>query len=152
MINWKKVKHFLPQEWKKDPDKVAPELVYVTDAIRGETIKYRPPKGVMMIIHVAWDFSGHSSKSYHYTGLAVDFHFKDYQEMKHFTYWEQFILLSSFRELGGIGFYPDWKHPGWHIDLRNRNPRLLWSRINGKYRYGIDAILRGIELAMIKRR
>lgn len=143
-VNWKDIKYFKKEEWVKDPNKVASELVYVLDDIREETIKLRPPKGVPIVIHVAWDDSGHAPKSYHYTGLAVDFHFKKLDKNP-LTYIEQFLLLSSYRQIGGLGFYPDWAHPGWHADLRIRNPRLLWTRIMGNYEYGIDAMLKGLK-------
>jgi len=141
MVDWSKVKHFSPTEWRKDPTKVSSELVYAADEVRDIAGKYYP--GVKFIIHVAWDDGGHSPKSYHYTGLAVDFHFSVPDNVT-FPYSEQFALLSSMRVFGGIGFYPFWNHPGWHIDLRDRKPTLYWTRIHGKYIYTLPDVIKTI--------
>jgi len=136
MVDWDKIRHFDPEEWGKDPHRVAPALVYTLDEIRHQA-------GVKIIIHVAWDDGGHSQKSYHYTGLAVDWHFDD----PDFPILEQFALISSFPDIGGIGFYPGWKpYPGWHTDLRVVVPRLLWTRRGGKYFYGSREIVRAMTM------
>ena len=135
---WEQVKHFSPTEWRKDWTKVDPNLILTLDKIRDVVGQLYP--GTKILIHVAWEDSGHSPKSYHYTGLAVDFHF-DVPKNVDFNYLKQFMLLNSFREFGGIGFYPHWNHPGWHVDLRDRKPALYWFRDkDGKYHYGLDAI------------
>ena len=125
--NWNEIKHFRREEFKKDPDKISPQLVKLMDGIREVS-------GFPIVIHVAWDDSGHAPNSYHYKGLAVDFHWV--ASLDRFPYLEQFLLLSQFREIGGIGFYPHWNHPGWHIDLRPSTYRMLWFRdAKGKYHY-----------------
>lgn len=135
-MDWTQIKYFRPEEWQKDPERVSPTLVKVLDEIRRVSL-------FPIVIHVAWDWAGHSPKSFHYSGLAVDFHWA--VDPKEFSYGEQFMLLSSFRELGGIGFYPYWNNPGWHVDLRDRNPRLLWYRDeNGNYVYGYKEIIKAL--------
>ena len=131
---WGKVKFFRKKEFKKDPDKVVPTLVFLMD-------KIRQASGWPIIIHVAWDDSGHSPHSYHYKGMAVDFHWK--ADLQKFSYIEQFALLSQFRQIGAIGFYPFWSHPGWHIDVRSGDQRILWYRDQKeKYHYGLDELLK----------
>lgn len=131
---WEKVKHFKREEFKKDPDKVIPSLVFLMDEIREAS-------GFPIIIHVAWDDSGHTPKSLHYKGMAVDFHWK--ADLNKFSYLEQFCLLSQFRKIGAIGFYPFWNNPGWHIDIRSNLVRTVWYRDeNGVYRYGINNLTR----------
>lgn len=145
-LNWTQIKNFKKEEWKKDPSKTHPTLILTLDQIREKTKEILPPLGAPIIIHVAWDNSGHSPNSYHYKGMAVDFHFKQ----NTLTYLEQLTLLLSFNQLGAIGFYPTWNNPGWHIDIRTKNPKILWSRINNKYHYGIKGILKGINLLLKK--
>lgn len=124
-MDWSTVKHFKPEEWGKDPENVHPLLVHILDEVREES-------GVPISIHVAWDDSGHSTKSYHYRSpsLAVDFSFKDGT----IPYDEQLQLLLLYKEIGAIGFYPEWRRKGFHIDLRS-GQRLFWVQLNGRYNY-----------------
>jgi hypothetical protein len=34
-------------------------------------------------------------------------------------------------EICGLGIYPDWAHPGFHLDLRGYKAR--WGRVEGSY-------------------
>lgn len=134
---WENINYFDKEEWKKDPSKASRLLVYETDKLRGRVV--RP-----CYIHVCWDDSGHSANSYHYTGQAVDIHFQESHhsntKSKEDLFTELLCILQS-NNINGIGFYPDWEpRPGWHIDVRNREEKLLWARIEGKYVYGVDAI------------
>jgi len=136
-IIWSHVKYFKRDEWKKNPDKVSAKLIYTLDLIR-ET------SGWPIIVHVAWDDSGHSPHSLHYHGMAVDFHFQT--DLKKFPFIDQFNVISLFRGIGGIGFYPYWNHPGWHIDLRDGEQRLIWYRDKkGKYIYDPYKVLQVIK-------
>jgi len=90
-----------------------------------------------MVIHNAYATSGHSRDSYHYEGMATDFHFKtdaSLQEQVIKLGWALLDLrLSKFM---GIGIYPNWSNPGFHIDSRGIKQR--WVRVNGEYVYGMD--------------
>ncbi len=134
---WKQLNHFEKWEWVKDPDKVSRLLAFSTDGIRDRL-------GRACYIHVCWDNSGHSDNSYHYTGQAVDLHFSPPEDPNVVnSHLEEFAVIMSFKEIGGVGFYPEWgPRPGWHIDTRNRDVKLLWTRVGGKYYYGIDTILK----------
>ncbi len=137
MTDWSKVQYMPRHEWRKDPDRVAPQLVYSTDRIRGVL-------GVAYIIHVAWDDAGHEDQSLHYgdTAKAQDGHFVDQGQ----SHWEELLAILSDPNIGGIGFYPEWSpRPGWHMDIRQDIPRLFWARVNGEYRYGIKAIYEAIK-------
>lgn len=115
-------KHFPKNEWVKDPSKVSQILMNCLEQIRIKT-------DTIMIIHVAWDDGGHATNSYHYKGMAVDFHFKG-----DITKLEQLEAIIAIPELNGIGFYPEWEHPGWHVDIRRAN-RLFWVQKKGIYHY-----------------
>ena len=124
------MKYFKESEWVKDPAKVNPKLKNIIDELRGSL-------GVPAIIHVAWSDSGHSANSYHYKGLAVDIHFKN-SELG-----VQLAHILSFPEINGIGFYPWWNNPGWHLDLRQK--RTYWySPKYNKYVYGKNSLFKGI--------
>ena len=120
-VNWEKLKYFSRKEFGPEPEKVAPELVLLLERIR-EVAK------TAIHIHCTWADGGHSTKSYHYTGLACDFHFAS------LTPRSQYCLLREFREIGGLGFYPTWNNVGWHVDLRDGF--LQWVCRNGVYQYG----------------
>ena len=115
--DWQKIKHFAAAEFPKNPDAMVLETVLAMDHLReisGESIS----------IHVGWENDGHSTNSYHYKGLAVDFHFSTHKDFA-----QQLAWIEAVPEFGGIGFYPDWKpHAGWHIDLRPKanGARLYW--------------------------
>lgn len=116
------LRYFKPSEWPKDPSKVDPRLCYALDAVREAA-------GAPISIHVAWDKGGHAANSFHYRGLAVDFHFLGPIPPVH-----QLNAILPVPEIMGIGRYPSWAHPGWHVDLRP-SPRLFWVEQDGRYVY-----------------
>lgn len=135
-MNWSDVRYFRAEEWGQDPDKVQPALVHALDQVRNLV-------GVPIVIHEAWARSGHAPKSLHKTtpARAVDFHF-----LGDLPPVAQFAALSSFALFGGIGWYPHWKNPGWHVDTRSASPRTLWfQEDNGLYRYGVFALAKELE-------
>ena len=119
-MNWL-CKHFSPEEFGPRPDRVAAELFVLMDKIRAAA-------GCGIVIHCSWSESGHAERSYHYTGQACDFHFRG------LSYLTQYALLREFREIGGLGFYPEWSAVGWHVDLRSGF--LQWVCRNNVYQYG----------------
>lgn len=128
-IDWDRVRYFRKKEWGDDPEKVVPELVFLLDGIRARS-------GVAVVVHQAFARSDHSARSYHYQGLAVDFHFTGLSAR------HQFEILDGFEEPGAMGWYPHWNNPGWHIDLRENATRLYWHRTrDGRYAYGRASLL-----------
>lgn len=113
--------HFKLSEWVKDPSRVDTRLCHALEAVRKSG-------GVPITIHVAYDTAGHAPQSYHYSGKAVDFHFSPRLPLA-----DQFAAILSATGLGGIGYYPEWAHPGWHVDLRD--DRLFWVQRAGCYHY-----------------
>jgi uncharacterized protein YcbK (DUF882 family) len=83
-----------------------------------------------MNINCAYEKTGHSSKSTHGLGMAVDFYVTrtDPQEL--------YNLYCFFLDnwYGGVGVYPYWNKPGFHLDI-GPNYR-TWTRDkNGLYLY-----------------
>lgn len=135
--DWRNINYFVPREWAQDPNRVAKGLVYTMD-------KVRLVAGCPVVIHEAYAEDGHSEGSYHYVGLAVDFHFKG------LSYIQQFVVLSSFTYFGCIIFNPHWNSPGWHVD--GRCPLDIESRLigvfcqkKGRYIYGHSALSKALN-------
>ena len=133
-VNWSEVRYFKKDEWREDPNKVSSLLVRVLDEVREKA-------DVPIVIHQAYSKSGHSEHSYHYKGMAVDFHFTKGDFREHFE------LLCELEEIGAIGWYPFWNHPGWHIDVREVERRVYWYRnSSGSYVYGLESLRNELKL------
>ena len=117
---WKHIKYFTPEEvGAEDIDSI---LMFKLDLFRSLLDRW-------VIVHCGYETSGHSPNSYHYQKKAVDFHVRD-----HFDYKLQFRFLMQVG-FNGIGWYPEWNNPGWHVDTRDGFT--LWTQRNGKYVYFI---------------
>ena len=138
MISWNRIRHFTRDEFQ-DP-LFGPES---GDLIDGEflamIIRLRIDTGWPMMVH--WQVGGavdvegsygHADESYHLKNQgckAIDFHFLTEAPFNR-QFWE--IAHTGF---AGIGFYPQWIHPGWHIDKRPIEEAFLWKFVNRKYVY-----------------
>ncbi len=72
---------------------------------------------------------GHVAGSYHYQGKAVDWHFGDAN--LHPNRILQVCLTIGFL---GIGWYPEWRWPGFHCDIGARTGVQLWQKKNDSYK------------------
>lgn len=126
-VDWKRIRHFTSDEWKQKPDKVSRHLVFTLDEVREFA-------NCKIFIIEAYAELGHADYSYHHIGLAVDFFFEKLDPLR------QFILLSSFPQIGAIGYYP-YDGGSWHVDLRFSEVRKLWFRDSqGNYHYGYSSL------------
>jgi len=120
--DWKLVRHFTPEENWGDWRKVYRELVFLLDAFR-EFVDRR------VVLHNVLDLSGHTDGSYHYPGMAADFHVEGMHVV------DQFIAASRFDGFNGLGVYPAWENPGLHGDIRPKRlklePDARWLRTRG---------------------
>lgn len=135
-IDWHNVKNFRRKEFitRDDPDasRTAPALIAIIDSIRTQA-------GVPIVIHAAYAKSGHAPASWHYKGLALDFHFACTPDVLPLV--DQLTLIEDYAAINGIGCYQHWAHPGWHIDLRPE-PRLYWfGNADGTYSYYRDGLM-----------
>lgn len=121
------MKHFKPSEFMAY-EKISAELLFLIDDIREAS-------GYKIRINSDWRPNG---SGYHPIGLALDFCWPE-QKINSL---EQYCLLREFRQIGGLGYYPDWHTPGWHIDLRSGFAQ--WVRLDGDYFYGWHAMARAI--------
>jgi uncharacterized protein YcbK (DUF882 family) len=126
--DWKEIKHFSPNENWGDWTKMAKNLFLALD-------KFREYVGHPVYVNCGYATNGHTNKSYHYKGMAVDIHVKNVNVI------DQFLAAERIDEFNGIGLYPDWRNPGLHLDIRPKNQkfekdsRWLAIRLNGKQTY-----------------
>ena len=141
---WDKLKHFSPAENWGNSNKINGFLLFLLDEITEEVKKYsreNHKKNSPCIIHCAYETSGHSPNSQHYQGNAVDFHFKNISTKKAYEIICEVLKKNQTENFVGLGIYPDWHNPGFHLDTRGHKAR--WSRIDGVYKsieYGIKKI------------
>jgi len=122
---WKHLKHFTPDENWGDPDKINGLLLLLLDALRD---RWSAPFSV----HCAYDLSGHLDKSEHYLGNAVDFHIDDGESFAlQISVMEHFLEGLQVAGHCGLGIYPGWNKPGFHLDVRGAKAR--WGRIGEDY-------------------
>ena len=130
MTLWTQTRYFKRSEAWGDPSKMNGGLILSLDLIRHYF-------DVPFVVHCGYEVDGHSKDSQHYLGNAVDFH------VKHMSFRDscrkliqtvKYLQLSNFI---GLGFYPEWNNPGFHIDLRGFKAR--WAYIGGKM-VGIDKV------------
>lgn len=125
-VDWSRVRHFAKREWRTDPNKVDPQLVYLVEQFR--VYVNRPVR-----IHVAYETKGHTEGSDHYTGKAVDLHVEGLDLLNQWIAAERFPFM-------GIGLYPFWKDQGLHLDVGKPVKSFLldggrrwWRDKNGVY-------------------
>lgn len=104
-----------------------------------------------MKIHCSYDLSGHAPKSYHSRdseSKATDFHFDTNASLA-----KQVIVLGAatcktrIKNFLGIGVYPGWNNPGFHLDSRGYRTR--WGFVPvGRDTHGND--IYGYEYDMDK--
>ena len=131
--HWEQIGYFTPTENWGDPAKMSFELVKRLDCLREFC-------GNPIIIHCGYAIQGHSENSQHYLGKAADLHIMGLSLIN------QYLLAERFN-FGGIGLYPDWKHPGLHCDVRKKaieDPYNRWAKIDGKYVFLNETVLRRI--------
>jgi hypothetical protein len=108
----------------------------MNDDFLASLYQFRVAMGNPMIIHDNGGFStkGHSPKSYHYQGRAVDFHFKYGKNVS----LRKLVVAALRCGLYGIGMYPLWlpKPGGFHLDNRPGGMFNIWSKNEaGVYTY-----------------
>ena len=128
------IKHFEPHEFE-DKNRVGSwkymdeRTVFLLDDTRSKT-------GWPIVIHAAVCYEGtcgHSANSYHLRKngcMAIDFHFKTTLSLR-----EQYRTLEQ-QGWNGIGIYPHWNCPGFHVDMRPAHRVQRWTRDKyGQYMY-----------------
>jgi uncharacterized protein YcbK (DUF882 family) len=122
---WDVLQHFGKHEKWGDPDKMNPALLVLLDKLR-EII------GKPIIIHCGYDTDGHAPSSQHYVGNAVDFHIVGLPIEQAHEAMQGALHMLGLLDRVGLGIYPFWNSPGFHLDVRGEAAR--WGRLkNGTY-------------------
>jgi hypothetical protein len=135
---WQWIKHFTYREKWGNYNKISPLIVFVLDMIRYKT-------GKAIIIHCGFDTQGHATKSMHYKGLAVDFHFCGCNVTVPLL--DMIDVLNILKIPYGLGLYFDWNNKGYHLDI-GREKTTYWTHTKDKdYIYFSDKelFLKAIE-------
>jgi hypothetical protein len=84
-------------------------------------------------IHCAADREGHSDSSSHYQRpcLVSDFHISGVSIIKAYEALEKAGKDMGILDEIGLGIYPQWNSPGFHLDIRGKRGR--WGCIDGQY-------------------
>jgi hypothetical protein len=124
-------KYFWPEEFG------AEAYENMEDAFLLKLYRFRVAIGAPMLIHEGYATSGHSTNSYHYKGRAVDFHFI------HDPATVRRVVVTAVKcGLHGIGIYPHWNRPGFHLDDRHPDKFQMWKRNEkGVYIYVMGTVL-----------
>lgn len=120
MTIWDRLRHFKANERWGNPGKMSWALLFILDELRD-----RLPDGCYIHINCAYENEGHTSRSFHSRedkGGAVDFvvHGLPF----HIAF--EFLVknLSEMNIIHGLGTYPNWNTPGFHLDIRDSS--LYW--------------------------
>ena len=123
---WDKLRYFVKAEEWGDPDKINGFLLILLDEIRHRASLINPD--AYIIIHCGYELTGHSDNSQHYIGNAADFHFVGISLFRAYVLIVETIKELQVNDKVGLGVYPDWNSPGFHLDIRRKKSR--WSLIN----------------------
>ena len=94
--------------------------------------KIRDYLGHPIHINCGYEEDGHSAKSQHYLGNAVDFHVKGMDFLKAGGMILDCLETNGVADLTGFGVYPFWNTAGFHLDCRGQKAR--WGRLeDGTY-------------------
>lgn len=143
MTIWNIIRNFKKTENWGNADKMNGLLLFLLDKITERVKDYywdNHKRTVFCNIHCGYELNGHAAASEHKRGNAVDFHFSNASALK--CYEIMMEVLQEFQAVDhvGVGIYPDWINPGFHLDVRGEKAR--WSQVTGKY---VD-IKRGLDL------
>jgi len=120
---WLQLEHFNRREKWGDFQKVDVRLLFNLDRTRHKLNR-------KISVHCAYEITDHATKSLHKKGMAVDFHV---YAMKRFEFYELYEFFKA-NWSGGIGVYPYWNSPGFHLDVGA--PGRTWIRDKyGRYHY-----------------
>ncbi|MBN1574564.1 MAG: hypothetical protein JW984_15310 [Deltaproteobacteria bacterium] len=136
--DWENIKYFSPEERWGDPHKMERELIFLLDDLRDI---FECP----FVIHCGLDLYGHSKDSRHHVPVKdsdgnILYHYADAADFHivGIDYKDAVDLMTAF--IGpppgglavankiGLGIYPHWYGPGFHLDTRGSRAR--WGAVD----------------------
>jgi len=119
-----------PEDWEHVPN-FTPEELGAVDMNRELMFKLQAFRDAIrhpVVVHCGYE----DRRGYHGKKMAVDFHISGHKD-----WWRQFELLLQVG-FKGVGWYPQWNNPGWHVDVREH--LLIWRRVDGVYDYFVRLV------------
>lgn len=121
---WKHLKHFKPTEAWGDPARMSGILLITIDIIRdiwGPNTEF--------VVNCGFASDGHTPGSCHYKGDALDHYVNDGEPYPmQVAHMESALRDLQIADRVGLGIYPDWRNPGFHLDVRGTRAR--WGYVN----------------------
>jgi len=110
-------------------------------------------------IHCLWENDGHTKGSKHYLkirpdgtieclALACDFDIENMNYKEAYEAVMDFLQEKNLFYTVGMGLYPDWNNPGFHLDHRGEKRR--WSEIAGVYQAGQAGFDKAVALIVAR--
>lgn len=133
MSVWNNLRYFRPSENWGEHSKMNPMLLILLDKVRDMI-------GTSIHINCGYELTGHEPNSQHGYGNAVDFHVKN---MSHREANRRILAALDVIQIAGkcasdvvgLGIYPDWNTPGFHLDVRGYKARWGAVKKEGKQVY-----------------
>ena len=136
-----------------DPERVEWHHIHMLYQIRVQLIKLGCDWPI--IIHCSYELTGHSDDSYHHRNgrsCASDWHFDTDAPFAEQIKMQKYALLDlRLTEYVGLGIYPEWNSPGFHVDSRGHKSR--WVKIGTDYIYDMQVAasqIDGVELGTME--
>jgi hypothetical protein len=104
---WPVLNHLFKEEF------VHPKYMNVKLLVMVDQLIQRSKDGRLIIVHRGYDPKS-KPLSQHRIGNAIDFHFRGIHHKEQLC--REFVLLDMYWP-GGLGVYPHWNNPGFHLDL-----------------------------------
>lgn len=133
----------ITQAWG-DPFKMHPILLFIIEKFNKSL-----PHGCWIKVHCGYKEKASKKNSYHCHGRAIDFHVVGCTFVEAESHLMKFLNESvilhgmEYKMISyvGIGIYPEWSDPGFHLDIRGKPNS--WARIDSNY----TTYTQGLEIA-----
>ena len=125
---WNKLKYFSKNEKWGDYKIINGFIILLLEQIRHDFENKKISS--QLIIHSAYR-SNSSKDNKHSTASAVDFHFHNLDFKVAYTELIKTLNYLQVHNFIGLGVYPQWRNPGFHLDIRDKKGR--WGQWNNKY-------------------
>jgi hypothetical protein len=129
-LDWKLAEGFSQHENWGNADKMDISLLWLLTELR-RRYKAKYDAKAYFVIHNGYETKGHKETGYHPRGLATDFHIvTKLTFVKQMDAIDDIFADMEITQFVGLGVYPDWNNPGFHLDSRGEIGR--WGRIESK--------------------
>jgi len=126
-MDWLLAKFFKKTEAWGDPSQMKYSIIWLMDNIRSDL-----PNGCWIKVHSGFrNLKNDNDKGQHPKGTAIDFHIVGCSVLEAEAHIMKKLYNTGMLEYCGIGIYPQWVNPGFHLDTRGE--KASWAKLNGEY-------------------